>query len=114
MDLDTLASAIRNASNDPGASKLADLLIGWKDSDSNATELERDVERFVGNTWIADAAEHGKIYSLWSSFRGNVIHGIGGMTMNERLYHFGLFPRWDSTHSEEGRKAIYAKLLGNP
>lgn len=34
--------------------------------------------------------------------------------MNERLYCFSLFPRWDSTRTEAERKAIYAKLLANP
>ena len=34
--------------------------------------------------------------------------------MNERLYFFSLFPRWESIHTEEERKTIYAKLLANP
>lgn len=114
MDIDALASAIRNTSSDPVTLKLSDLLIRWKDDESNATELERDVERYIGNTWIASTAEHGEIYSLWSRFRSDAIHGIGGMTMNERLYCFSLFPRWDSAQTEEERKAIYAKLLANP
>ncbi|MBI3095658.1 MAG: hypothetical protein HYY97_12385 [Rhodocyclales bacterium] len=114
MDLDALAGAIRQTSSDPIALKLSDLLISWKDDKSNATELERDIERYIGNTWIASTTEHEQIYSLWSQFRDDAIHGIGGMTMNERLYCFGLFPRWDNSHTEEERKVIYAKLLANP
>lgn len=114
MDLDALASAIRQTSSDPVALKLSDLLANWKDDKSTTTELERDVERYIGNTWIASTAEHEKIYSLWSQFRDDAIHGIRGMTMNERLYCFSLFPRWDNVHTEEERKAIYAKLLANP
>lgn len=114
MDLDALASAIRKTSSDPVALKLSDMLISWKDDESNAAELERDIERYIGNTWVASTAEHEKIYSLWSQFRNDAIHGIEGMTMNERLYCFSLFPRWDSAHTEKGRKAIYAKLLANP
>lgn len=43
MDLNALASAIRKASNDPVALRLSDLLINWKDDESNAAELELDV-----------------------------------------------------------------------
>lgn len=114
MDLDALASAIRQTSSDPVALKLSDLLVNWKDDKSTATELERVFERYIGNTWIASAAEHERIYSLWSQFRDDAIHGIEGMTMNERLYRFSLFPRWDNVRTDEERKTIYAKLLANP
>ena len=114
MDLDALASAIRKTSSDPILLKLSDLLVNWKSDKSTATELEQDVERYIGNTWISSTAEHEIIYSLWSQFRSDAIHGIGGMTMNERLYFFSLFPRWESIHTEEERKTIYAKLLANP
>lgn len=114
MDLDALVYSIRQTSNDPVALKLSDLLVNWKEDKSTATELERDVERYIGNTWIASPAEHENIYRLWSQFRNDAIHGIMGMTMNERLYCFSLFPRWDNVHTEEERKAIYAKLLAKP
>lgn len=114
MDLDELATAMRKTSSDPVVLRLSDLLSVWKDDSSDAKELESTVERYIGNTWIADTAEHEKIYSLWSQFRDDAIHGIGGMTMNERLYCFSLFPRWEGTKTDEDRKAIYAKLLANP
>lgn len=114
MNLDDLATAIRQTSSDPVALKLSDLLSGWKDDKADAKELESTVERYVGNTWIASTAEHEKIYSLWSEFRDDAIHEIGGMTMNERLYCFSLFPRWDSAQTDEDRNTIYAKLLANP
>jgi hypothetical protein len=114
MTLDELVTAIRITSSDPVAFQLADLLAGWKDDKADATELERTVERFVGNAWIASPAEHAQIYSLWSKFRDEGINGIGGMTMNERLYRFSLFHRWDSAQTDADRKTIYAKLLANP
>lgn len=114
MDLDALANAIRQTSSDLVALKLSELLVNWKHDKSTATELERDVERYIGNTWIANTAEHERIYSLWSQFRDDAIHGIGGMTMNERLYCFNLFSSWENAHTEEERKAIYTKLLANP
>jgi len=67
MTLDELVTAIRITSSDPVACQLADLLAGWKDDKADATELERTVERFFGNAWIASSAEHAQIYSLWSN-----------------------------------------------
>jgi hypothetical protein len=114
VDLDELATAMRHTSSDPVVLRLSDLLSAWKDDSSDAKALENIVERYIGNTWIADTVEHEKIYSLWSQFRDDAIHGIGGMTMNERPYCFSLFSRWDSTKTNEDRKTIYAKLLANP
>ena len=114
MTLDELATAIRKTSSDSVALQLADLLSGWIDDEADAAELARTVEQFVGNTWIASSTEHEKIYRLWSEFRDDAIQGIGGMTMNERLYCFSLFHRWDSSQTDEDRKIIYAKLLATP
>lgn len=114
MNLDELATAMKQTSSDPVALKLSDLVSAWKNDDSDANELENAVERYIGNTWIANTAEHKEIYGLWSRFREDAIHGIGGMTMNERLYWFSLFPRWDHAQTGEDRKTIYAKLLANP
>ncbi|MBC3808857.1 hypothetical protein H8K52_16065 [Undibacterium seohonense] len=114
MDLDALVAAISRTSSDPVVLKLAVLLSNWKDDEKNTEELEVIVERFIGYTWIESEMEHKKIYGLWSQFRDKAIHGIGRMTMNERLYFFSLLNRWDSAQTEEERMAIYAKLLANP
>ena len=114
MDLDELVNAIRQTSSDAVALKLAALLSSWKDDERNVKELETTVERLIGNTWIDSKTEHERIYGLWSQFRNDAMLGIGGLTMNERLYLFSLLSRWDSAHTEEERKAIYAKLLANP
>jgi hypothetical protein len=114
MNLDELVYAIKQTSSDSVALKLATLLSSWKDDERDANELETTIERFLGNAWIDSKTEHEKIYGLWSQFRDDAMHGIGSMTMNERLYCFSLFPRWDGAHTEEEQKAIYAKLLANP
>ena len=111
MNLDELVAAIKQTSNDPVALKFAGLFSAWKDDEMDAKELEAVVERFIGNTWIDSETEHEKIYGLWSKFRDDAIHGIGGMTINERLFFFSLFPRWDSSPTEEKRQTIYTKLL---
>lgn len=114
MDLDELASAIRQISTDPVALKLSELLLRWKSDETNVKELASAVERYIGNTWIANTKEHEEIYRLWSQFRNDAVHGVGGMTMNERLYCFSLIPRFDGTKSDQERTVLYAKLLAHP
>ena len=114
MNLDSLATAIMQTSSDPVALKLSELLFKWKNDESNVKELEIQVARYIGNACIIDTAEHEKIYRLWSQFLGDAMHEIGGMTMNERLYCFSLFPRFENATTDQERKSIYAKLLGMP
>lgn len=114
MIFDELVSSIKAASADPIAAKLADLLLQWKHDDSNVEELESWVEHYIGNSWIASEAEHKNIYGLWENFRSETMRGIGGMTMNERLFCFGLMNRLDVARTERERLAIYAKLLASP
>jgi hypothetical protein len=112
--LDELAFSIKAASSDPVAVKLADLLSEWKHDDSNVEDLESWVESYFGNTWIASEEEHKNICRLWSEFKSETVRCIQGMTMNERLFCFGLMSRFDAARTEQERKAIYAKLLANP
>jgi hypothetical protein len=111
--LDELASSIKAASADPVATKLADLLLQWKLDDSNVEDLESLVEHYIGNSWIASEAEHKNIYSLWEKFRSETMRGIRDMTMNERLFCFGLMSRLDVAQTERERLEIYAKLLAS-
>lgn len=114
MDLDQLATAIAQTSNGPAAMQLSALLSDWKTDGTNVKELEGTVERFISSLGASPAVEHAKAADLWTQFRDETISRIGGMTMNERLYSFSLFPRWDGATTDEERKTIYAKLLANP
>lgn len=114
MILDELASSIKAASADPAANKLANLLLQWKHDDSNVEELESRVEHYIGNSWIASEAEHKNIHGVWEKFKSETMRAIGGMTMNERLFCFGLMSRLDVARTERERVAIYAKLLASP
>jgi hypothetical protein len=51
---------------------------------------------------------------MWSLFRDEAISGIGGMTMNERLYAFSLSERFDACTDENSRLVIYKKLHTTP
>lgn len=111
MNLDELAMAFRNISNEKLLSNLAQYVESWKSDDRNVKELEASVERFFGNAWLSSEADHSKAYDLWKSFKDDAIRGIDGMTMNERLHAFGLFKRFDASTTQEEEQAVYSKLL---
>ena len=69
------------------------------------------VKRFIGYTWFSSDDLHKNICDLWSDFLKSSIHEIHGMSMNERLYCFGLTERFDSAPTESARQVVYAKLL---
>ncbi len=48
---------------------------------------------------------------MWSDFRDSAINGIGGMTINERLYWFGLFDQFDKSVTQSEKENIYSKLM---
>lgn len=114
MTIDEMASAISCTSPDVVVQGLARLLAEWKLNADNVDELRVRVERYIGNSWIADDSTHSAVYDLWSVFRKTAIDRIGGMNMNERLFHFGLFERFDNASSQQAREEIYAKLLAAP
>lgn len=109
MNIDELAVAIESTSKDKEVHALAELIKGWKADDSTVSELSTRVERYIGHVWFKNEAIHEKIYSAWQSFKEDAILNIGGMTMNERLYLFGLFSRFDAA-TEHEQSVVYAKL----
>lgn len=114
MDIDGLAKAIRAVSNEKIVQRLADLFMEWKQNQDTAEDLKNTIERYIGNSWIEKDEDHLKIYQMWSSFRDEAILGIGGMTMNERLYWFCLFDEFDACPHEKSKLKIYKKLMANP
>jgi hypothetical protein len=110
MTLGELIPAIQKASSDRVVHGLVDLLQQWRTSADTADDLYQNVERYIGNSWIASDAEHKTIYSLWSAFRAQCIAGRGGMTINERLYCFDLFDAWDNAKTEDERAVVRHKI----
>ena len=111
MNLDELTKNIRKVSKSEIVQKLADHISDWKTDKQNAVDLRESVERFLGNTWIDQRTEFDKVYGMWTEFRNVAIDGIGGMTMNERLYWFGLFELFDKASNNSEREKFYAKLM---
>jgi hypothetical protein len=114
MTLDELAKAIAGVSPEKPLQDLARYIEEWKWDDRDVEALETMVERFFGNVWIPSEEDHLRAHRTWASFRDDAIRGIGGMTMNERLYAFGLFDRYDSCKTEMARRVIYGKVHAKP
>jgi len=111
MNYDEYIKETDRFSKDEVVSRLKKHLVSWKYDDTNILELADTIERFFGNSWIESEEAHSHLYRLWSAFKKEAIDGVGGMTMNERLYWFGLFERFDKSESEQ--KVIYAKLCAH-
>jgi|SRR6516162_786651 hypothetical protein len=113
MNLDELANHLRTSFSDPVVQKLAAVVLEWKTDTSTVEDLREKIDRYIGNSWISREEDHQKVYGLWSSFRDDAIGAIGGMTMNERLYWFGLFDRFDRSTKEE-QLILFRKLHATP
>ena len=111
MNIDDLTNKIRKVSSEKNVQKLVDLIQNWKTDEKNAFELSETVERYIGNAWIDKKADFDKVYGMWSDFKNSAINGIGGMTMNERLYLFGLFEQFDKSYKNSEKEKIYSKLM---
>jgi hypothetical protein len=113
MNYDEFVNEVQKYDSDSDVAKLLGLLKGWKLNDENVFKLQSTIERFFGHSWIESEETHDHLYKLWSSFNNSAIGNIGGMTMNERLFWFGLFDQFDSCKSEIKKQLIYSKLSAN-
>jgi len=113
MNLDQLAAEVERISPDKNGRGLAVALRNWKTDSTDINALAVLGERYIGHAWFETDATHNAIFNLWSSFCTEAITNVGGMTMNERLYNFGLFERFDSAGTAE-REALYGKLQARP
>ena len=114
MNIDELAHAIRKISDQKEIQDLAAIFTNWKNEKSTVFDLRDRVEKYIGSVWFEKAGIHTTIYSQWETFRDTAINNIGGMTMNERLYSFGLFEIFDRCNTNNERAQIYIKLLAKP
>ena len=92
---------------------LADLFLHrlsrWRDDESTVEELVAELDRTLGQVWFSSHEAHARVALTIARLRDTVA-AIGGMTMNERLYAFDLFDRWDRSSDTE-RDVLYKKLL---
>ena len=114
MKLGELAYDISKVSSEKVVQDLSKFLIDWKSNDETVEELKDAIERYLSNAWIEKNEDHEKIYRMWSLFRDEAISGIGGLTMNERLYYFSLYDRFDACRNKESKLVVYRKLHAEP
>ena len=111
MNIDELTKNIKKISSEKNVQELAEFIQKWKTDEQNAFELKENIERYLGNAWIEKKADFEKVYGIWSEFRDSAINGIGGMTMNERLYLFGLFDLYEKAPNNTKKEKFYTKLM---
>ena len=108
MSLDDLIEAIPDAETEL-RKNLVHWVDDWKRNDQSLEALEHLIERWHGNVWFKDAATSNTFHRSWLNFKAEAIDNIGGMTMNERLYIFGLLDLWDASKEKE-RDVLRIKL----
>jgi hypothetical protein len=111
MNLDELVQSIPNSESDL-RNRLFHWIDIWKRNDESIEELCYLIEKWHGNVWFKEDDISNKFHRDWIQFKTSLIYNIGGMTVNERLFHFGLFEIWDSADEKE-KSTIRSKLKAN-
>jgi len=109
MNLDELVASIPEVELREG---LFHWVSEWKNDDKDIEDLAYMVEKWHGNVWFKDADESNRFYERFQKLKKTTIEGVGGFTLNERLYWFGLIEQWDSSN-ELDQLRIRAKLHAN-
>lgn len=87
--------------------KIAEILQNWKTNNETVSELLKTIDKLLGNVWFDDKYRFNEIFKIWNEFKTDAINNVNSMTMNERLYWFCLFERFES---ESNKQLIYRKL----
>ena len=113
MNIDELIRSIRDCSSLREVQGLANCIADWKVGETSVENLRYLGDKYLGSVWLASDELHEEVYALWQRFVHEKIEQIHGMTMNERLFTFGLMDGFDVSVGDE-RLAIYKRLLANP
>jgi hypothetical protein len=106
MNLDDLVNSILEEEQ---RMKLAHRVTEWKEDETDIYGLYEMICKWHGKVSIEGEVAQDNFYSNLQSFKSNAIDNIGGMTVNERLYWFGLFEEWDQSELIEQQR-IRGKL----
>lgn len=106
MNIDDLVNSI----NEPDFKvELNDWVHKWKNDDADVKSLYELVAKWHGNVWFVDQSNQNLFWKNLQLFKINAVDCINGMTLNERLYWFGLIDKWDNSN-EDVQEKIRNKL----
>jgi hypothetical protein len=91
---------------------LARWITDWKRSEDDIERLRFLVDKWLGNVWINDENAFKALMQAWQTFKAESLDRVRALTVNERLFIFGLFEQWDASGTE-GHKALMAKVHAN-
>lgn len=111
MILDELVQSIPDSESDLRG-QLTRWVDEWKRSEESVEQLSYMIGKWHGNVWFKNTQVSNYFWQKLCKFRAEAINGISGMTVNERLYVFGLMHLWEST-DETGKLKIREKLRAN-
>jgi hypothetical protein len=98
MNLDELVNSIPEKEH---RERLSNWVRDWKKDSSDIEALGELIEKWHGNVWFNSQQHQNEFYEEFIKFKSVAISGVGGMSVNERLYWFGLFEEWDSSDQED-------------
>jgi hypothetical protein len=111
MTIDDLPSLVPIAHADLQAD-LSHWISEWKRSMDDIERLRFLVDKWLGNVWINDESGFKALMHAWQHFKSESIDRVGALTVNERLFVFGLLEQWDSS-GPEAHQSLMKKVLAN-
>jgi len=106
MNIDELADSI---SEEELRLNLIKCINVWKSDDRDINDLYNMIAKWHGNVWFKSESESNKFYKNIQFFKTQAIDGIGGLTVNERLFFFDLLNEWENT-DKSGQIRIRGKI----
>lgn len=72
-------------------------------------------EKLLCDPWMEDRKLYDRLYASWSHFRSQYEREIGGMTVNERLWHMGLMEDFEqATGNPDRLRSILRSVFLSP
>jgi len=109
MNLDELVDSVQEVEL---RKQLLHWVSEWKSDDKDIENLDYMLGKWHDNVWFKDTDGSNVFFERFQEFKKIAIEGVGGLTLNERLYWFGLFEQWDASN-DESQLRIRAKLHAN-
>jgi hypothetical protein len=81
----------------------------WREDDTDLEALVHDLDGTLSQVRFSNHERKAQVSLALAKLR-DAVGTVGGMTINERLFVFGLLERWDRTAVPK-RAALRAKLL---